>query len=185
MKLNSERDQELCRLFPELFKHRHNDDTDSQLIRGFSIGEGWFSVVVDLCKKLEVMASLSGFDITAKSVYQHMGKLRFVYNINDLTVDKRPAEINQMIKYIIADLVWKAEMRSGRICEICGQPGTLEEINEWWSCRCDGCRHEHEEDSKFNRLHYANNSCNNYSQHTPRSRSQNFNRSRRRGDAKY
>jgi len=145
MKMGDDVDRKLCELFPEIFKDRHNSSSDNQMVRGFNCGEGWYTIIVDLCKKLEVLSYLSGLDIRAGSVFEKYGKLKFGYNITE--DDKWRSfdqEIQTQIKHIINDLIGRSESRSCKVCEICGQNGKLDQVRGWFSTRCPVCREKYD-----------------------------------------
>ena len=44
----------------------------------------------------------------------------------------------------MSDLIEEAENKSAKICEICGEVGTLRKINGWYETICEKCQNKRE-----------------------------------------
>jgi hypothetical protein len=94
--------------------------------------DGWFDLLVDLTKKLEavVKAYYEQYGreecslMYPTQIKEKYGTLRFYMSCETYEIEK-----------IIED----AENRSAFICEICGEPGTLNCEHHWYSVRCHQC----------------------------------------------
>jgi hypothetical protein len=91
---------------------------------GFACDDGWFDVIDALCELLQFDVEHNARpQIHARQVKQKMGTLRF-------HTSKRTEEQNGMILF--------AESISGRICEVCGNPGKTQVIGSDIATRCSG-----------------------------------------------
>ena len=50
--MRKELDELLCSKYPEIFKERHGDPRNTAMVWGFSCGDGWFSLIDQLCLTL-------------------------------------------------------------------------------------------------------------------------------------
>jgi hypothetical protein len=106
------------------------------MAHGFTHGDGWFDLVWRLCEQIEPIVLAGDADtrewdapldatrqppFEVDQVKEKFGRLRFYENSR-----------NQRI----AELIEQAEEQSLRICDICGQPGTLRKDMPWRT-RCD------------------------------------------------
>lgn len=103
---------------------------------GFSIGEGWFENVKELCAKLEAFLSkLTKEEQKAFQIAQckeKFGGLRFY-------VDYPPG--NESLYNQINELIKEAEEKCSKTCEACGAPGTLK-TDRWWRTLCEDCENK-------------------------------------------
>ena len=88
---------------------------------GFECGKGWYPLIKELLDKLQVIAD-SGHDFEVTQIKSKFGGLR-VY------VSGAPQEV--------FDLIDEYEAKSFTICEICGKPGKLRNLNGWYSTLCE------------------------------------------------
>ncbi len=109
--------------FPVLFRHR----SESSMQRGFECGDGWFDLVYQLSRDIEVAARESGNKPDdpswpmCRQVKEKFGSLRFVV----FAVEGRP-ELSERI----SELKLHALNRSLHVCPECGQD--VAEV-------CEGC----------------------------------------------
>jgi hypothetical protein len=93
---------------------------------GFDIDDGWFNIVYDLSKKITEIAP----EVQALQVKEKYGGLRFYIG-----------EVLNEHADIIYKLIYDAEEKSFKTCELCG---TIENVttNEqnWIKTLCDNCR---------------------------------------------
>jgi len=85
----------------------------------FEVGDGWFELIYDLCKKLENTSRSP----KASQVKEKFGGLKFYVD------DETPAQTK---------LISTAEKASYEICEKCGVPGDTKEETKvsWIKTRC-------------------------------------------------
>jgi hypothetical protein len=95
---------------------------------GFECDEGWYSLIDELCSKLEKLINekypklkKGKYPFEVSQVKEKYGGLRFYIN-------SAPEEI--------LDLIDEYEKKSYKICEICGEPGELKEVNHWYKTVC-------------------------------------------------
>lgn len=85
-------------------------------------GPGWFSLLDEMFGELQA----AGFNVSSgfSQIKEKWGTLRiYTYDCN--------------VPY---DIIHKYERKSGKVCESCGKPGELKEVDYWWSTLCEGCR---------------------------------------------
>jgi hypothetical protein len=101
-------------------------------ICGFSIENGWFEIVRDLCSKIEPLIASVPEDERAEfcidQVKEKFGCLRFYTG----------GHIREDVYKQINDLIREAEISCNSICEFCGKPGTIRK-GGWLKTLCDDC----------------------------------------------
>lgn len=132
--MNKERRQKLLNDYPDLFSSDKDVSEEYQqnpIVRwGFEHGDGWLSLVEDLCFALQqrvvnlkvTKPQYSGIRIL--QVKEKFGYLRVYTNANN------DDYVNGLIRM--------AELVSGRTCEECGNPGSIRKTG-WMRVRCDAC----------------------------------------------
>lgn len=117
--MKKELEDKLFEKYKTLFPNGRNIDPKESLLHyGIETGDGWFSLIDKLC--IEILKVDS--KCIAVQVKQKFGQLRFYTK-----------DCNQEV----FDLIMKAEKESSTICEICGEPGKLMELNGWLMTRCN------------------------------------------------
>lgn len=89
------------------------------------VGEGWHPLLVELNAELEKIAP----DYKIYQVKEKFGQLRFYTDLYSLGLPQE--DFDKAI-----GLINKAESDSGRICETCGEPGSLDSYSYWWKTLC-------------------------------------------------
>lgn len=93
--------------------------------RGLGAGNGWFTLLWELCAALEPLArqqQAAGEDpLQIVQIKEKFGGLRFY-------VHQRTDEANALID--------AAEERSYAICEACGEPGEAKSVGGWCATYC-------------------------------------------------
>lgn len=114
----------LCEAYPLIFRDCHADATETGVYWDFECGDGWYSLIDNLCKCIQTYITNNKCEqITAIQVKEKFGTLRFYYSGGD---------------DLIAGMVWFAEHLSSTICEVCGEPGTCTRDSAGWiSCTCE------------------------------------------------
>ncbi len=115
-KMTPENTQKLYSDFPNLYRGKDKSPEESPMSFGFQCSDGWFSLIWKLSSDIEKNAAREGIDPQsgkwpeAVQVKQKFGALRFY-------LDNSTEEL--------ARLISEAAEESGKICEICGNPGVL------------------------------------------------------------
>jgi hypothetical protein len=106
------------------FFHPELSPINDLMCFGFEHGDGWFNIIWNLCEKIEkCLKRISLEDFRVVQVKEKYGTLRFYINYG---TDE------------IYTLIDKAERKSGKICEICGKFGKLNNLG-WYKTRCKSC----------------------------------------------
>jgi len=122
--MRKELDDKLCADYPEIFKDRHAPENQTAMCWGFSCGDGWYDIIDSLCFAIQNDVKWNkAKQPAAFQVKEKFGCLRFY--LDSFSTD----EMNGYIRM--------AELLSGKICEICGSPGTNTEEKGWWRTRCE------------------------------------------------
>ena len=122
--MKSELEDKLFTEYPLLFPSRTNIQS-SCMGFGFECGDGWYSLIDSLCLSIQnYVSSNKKPQPVVVQVKEKFGTLRFYIEGSDDLID---------------GMIWFAETLSGRICELCGRPGSVNKSG-WLACRCAGCR---------------------------------------------
>jgi len=128
--MNKKLAQEIYRACPIIFRNRGDGPHHTLMCFGFECGPGWFDLIFELSKRIEAIANdmkASGTNDALPLIVQvkeKFGSLRFY--LHNSTPE-------------IAELIREAEQSSSRLCEVCGQSGTLKQNNGWFTTLCDTC----------------------------------------------
>lgn len=126
--MRQEYDTYLCENFPNLYRNRHGDMRTTALCWGFEIGDGWYEIVKELSRELELeILKLPKADreyACASQVKEKYGGLRFYMH----------SETNEM-----SWLIREAEQRASKTCEQCGSSAKCRNENGWYTTLCDKC----------------------------------------------
>jgi len=95
---------------------------------GFNVGDGWFSLLWNLCNKIDKIEKPENFEVV--QVKEKFGGLRFYTNYTNEEISK---------------LIRKAEEISYKICDRCGAPGKVQGVG-WIVTLCDDCFKEREKE---------------------------------------
>lgn len=87
---------------------------------GFECGDGWFDLIDVLCARLQLATKYGAPQVVVAQVKEKFGTLRF----NAAGADERQRGMIEL-----------AEVMSGRLCEICGNPGVTSSTG-WMQTRC-------------------------------------------------
>jgi len=129
IKLNSEDfDNKMCADFPIIFQDRKKPMSETCMCWGFSIGRGWYSLLYNLCQKIDKLYKLTGIGVKAVQVKEKYGSLRFYTSPSfnervkqakeNLKIDDETAKV---IVEILDDCVSVAEYKSDKTCAECGE----------------------------------------------------------------
>jgi len=114
--MNKENTEYLLKKFPQLYQRHMLPMSETCMCWGFDCGDGWFGIIEKLSEQLEPLG------VIAEQVKEKYGGLRFYYD--------GPPEADE---YVMA-----AEEQSLETCEVCGEPGTINE-GGWLQVRCSEC----------------------------------------------
>jgi len=130
--MKKELDDKLCSDYPNLFKNRYGDMRTTAMCWGFSCGDGWYSLIDDLCRK--IMEIDPNGHVVADQVKEKFGGLRFYFHLEHAE-DSGCEDLFDKVE----DLVRETEDKSLTICEYCGGPG--KQRYEGWMVYtlCDTC----------------------------------------------
>lgn len=105
---------------------------------GFYVGEGWWPIIKELCSNIEsILSELPEKKFCVEQVKEKFGGLRFyVTHIKD-------SEANEKIDSLIKE----AESKCYKICEECGNAGTIRGKG-WVKVRCDCCEEKYNNKKK-------------------------------------
>lgn len=107
--MKDELQNQLFERYPAIFAERTLPDTETAMCRGIEAGDGWFQLIDALCARLQWATDhVDAPQVVATQVKEKLGQLRFY-----------PHEASEQQLGMI-DLA--AEL-SGRICDVCGNPG--------------------------------------------------------------
>lgn len=162
-------EQILVERYPTIFRDYGGDITKTCMGWGMSCGDGWFSLIDEMCREISSMTANTTIEVIAHQVKEKFGGLRFYYGItsSDSLFDKINWKVRTLMcsrkwgrqynkindfrkKYHkttnekIEDVISYAEMKSYQICETCGQPGTRRG-GGWVVTTCDECDKKFEE----------------------------------------
>lgn len=115
--MSPENDKLLCQKYPKIFAERCLNQHSTAMCWGFDCGDGWFSLIDELCRKIQLhidislmknqllIDSIAAPQVVARQVKEKSGMLRFNYLGGDDYVRK------------IVDI---AQERSLHVCQRCG-----------------------------------------------------------------
>lgn len=114
-------EQKLIKKYPVLFNQHGGDMRKTCMHWGLDCGNGWYKIIDELSEKLEP------YHVVASQVKEKFGSLRFY-------LESVPLESFEEI-YAHVD---KAGIKSSKVCETCGSPGSIRGEG-WFKCICDDC----------------------------------------------
>lgn len=128
--MKKEFDELLTVRYPEIFVDRHSTVDKSPMAWGFSCGDGWFTILDNLCSiiKFHLEQYPDVPKVRAAQVKEKFGNLRFYYDGGD---------------EFIRGLVQMAEAMSATTCDRCGSVGTTGGKG-WILTRCGNCQEKPE-----------------------------------------
>lgn len=119
--MSPENSEKLYSAFPRLFRGRDKSAEESSMHRGFECEDGWFRLIWELSLGIEDLARKEGLPPDhedwpeAVQVKQKMGGLRFhLRHCSEAMMELKTA----------------AENASTGICELCGEPGSVQSSNQ-------------------------------------------------------
>lgn len=113
--------------FPKIFRYRP--------MFGIECGNGWYYLIFRICEYLEAEAKMAGVDPESEDyprviqVKEKFGDLRFYYESKGL-----PGSVMDHVQELCSE--------SSKICEKCGEPGKIIDLEGWYTTLCS--KHEAE-----------------------------------------
>lgn len=111
--MKQELQEQLYKKYPSIFAKKDLTIQQSCMAWGVECGDGWYDLIDKLCADLMDLNS----SVVATQVKEKFGCLRFYADIENPISEKN------------SDLIWeriyKAEMDSETICEVCGKKGKI------------------------------------------------------------
>lgn len=122
--MREELEKKLVEKYPKIFSQKGLPPNQSLMCFGFECGDGWFGLLDALCECIQHYVDEGNYhQVEATQVKEKYGTLRFYINGGD---------------DYIWDVVEKAEIASGMVCEQCGRAGVLRGKG-WLFTMCDLC----------------------------------------------
>ena len=97
---------------------------------GFEIGNGWYPVLFELCKRLEVLCKPYNIGLEFEQIKEKFGSGRFYYSLglDKCTAD---AETLSVVNETIRDLISEYEDKCDKICALTGRYYTHKISTGW------------------------------------------------------
>ena len=122
--MREELEKKLVEKYPKIFAQKDLPPNQSLMCFGIECGDGWFNLLDALCECIQSYVDEGNYhQVEATQIKEKYGTLRFYISGGD---------------DYIWDVVEKAEVESGKICEQCGAPGALRG-SSWLFTMCDLC----------------------------------------------
>ena len=120
---NEEFDKMVCEKWPELFRQRHLPKTQTCMYWGLDIGNGWFPIIWDLCKKLDFIRRSFGIIVEFAQIKSKFGSLRtYVDYSAPKDSDKIKNEEEAFLIFdIVDDIIGKYQRESAYTCSETGE----------------------------------------------------------------
>ena len=121
--MKKELQEKLVANHPIIFKDYGGDITQTCMGWGVCCGDGWFTLINELCNKIENTTIGTGLSVVATQIKEKFGGLRFYYRYEENNTIITNTRSNEVHKNIISSYVEEAERSSYKICERCGNKG--------------------------------------------------------------
>jgi hypothetical protein len=140
LKMSSEEfDQYMCKTYPSIFRERNLPMSQTCMCWGFNIGKGWYLILDDLCRKLDIIEKITGIGVIFQQIKEKHGGARYYHGF-DCSKSKLDKEENNIYSELIDDLVSHAENDSDCTCAECGgHRYEMISIDGWVYDVCDKC----------------------------------------------
>lgn len=125
--MKKELQQSLFEAYPNLYHEHILDMTQSTMHWAVAVGDGWYTIIRDLSQELQSIIEREKLDPKAfcfSQIKEKLGLLRIYFRSHNLEISKAIA---------------RAEERSSKICESCGEEGRY--FNEgYMRTSCESCQ---------------------------------------------
>jgi hypothetical protein len=149
--------QKLFKKYPKLFRQKDLDMSQTCLCWGICTGNGWYYLLDKICGWLQFNSDHNGHlfpQVEFSQVKEKFGTLRLYHGVIN---ERKPVSLWQRIKKAYECLRWGyvfhddrntyyagemagaisfAESLSEDICEDCGKPGKMYNVNGWYLTAC-------------------------------------------------
>lgn len=115
--MNQEKTDQLFKKFDRMFPDR-DDISKSCMFFGFECGDGWHDIILDMLEKLNDLDE----EVHIRQIKEKFGTLRVYISGPE----------------VAHGIVEKAELKSAKVCEMCGEKGSLRG-KAWVYTMCDKC----------------------------------------------
>lgn len=127
--MKKELEENLCRLFPKLFRQKGLPRTESPMHYGVTVGDGWYPILYTLCYLITGVVEAKKLDgIEFEQIKEKFGSLRAYLT----PAAYQHPEIQAYVAF--------AEVLSGHVCEDCGKLGSLDTLHMWKRTLCEDCK---------------------------------------------
>ena len=143
-------DKYLVQKYEPLYRNRYEDCRKTAMCWGFEVRDGWFHLINELSNRLcgeWLMAKQSLEFMRIKGHYSDekikLAEQRVQYAYDTTPVAVQVKEKFGSLRFYTngcterhSGMIEMAEAMSSHICEVCGKPGRIVNINGWYSARC-------------------------------------------------
>jgi hypothetical protein len=122
--------QDIINKYPQLFERASLSETESCMGRGIECGIGWYSLIDKMCYDLEQLFVGIPYSNYPKieQVKEKFGSLRVYIDFFDSSLHLSDKAYG---------IIYQAEHDSSKICETCGEPGSVIQKSGWIYCACE------------------------------------------------
>jgi hypothetical protein len=136
--MREELDKKLVADFPYIFCDRNKGMDESCMYWGFSVGDGWYDIIQNICEELMSIHKETGVQMVAQQVKEKFGSLRFYAAYNDHLLPCNRSEIVEAIDRAHSIINMLCD-KSSSVCETCGEDGK-QQTDGWIKTLCDTCQ---------------------------------------------
>lgn len=129
--VNLQNTEKLLMAFPRLYRSIARKNLADAANSNFQIDDGWFELLVELSEKIEKAAKHGGL---YAEKWPDVQIVEAKYASLRLKLHNETEPLHQ--------IVYKYELKSTKVCELCGQPGYIRDA-DWLYCLCDQCSANH------------------------------------------
>jgi len=141
-----QRDLKLKEQFPKILKNLGGNPSRtcmSEAHGGIAVGDGWIPLLEKLFRFCQFNHDKNGYpQLVADQIKEKFGTLRFYFHMEEC--DSPNAKYGKQFNRgpeLLEGAISFAELMSGSICEICGNPGESN-TEGWLKVRCKECSGE-------------------------------------------
>lgn len=128
-------EQQLYSKYPKLFRQKDLSMQETCMCWGIAVGNGWYTIIEEACRKLQQLANESKVIIEFSQVKEKFAELRLYLEVKPINDSQPLFEIDSIFKKA-QEIVSQAEKLSLLTCEVCGEPGIFYP-GGWAKVRCD------------------------------------------------
>lgn len=128
-------EQQLYNKYPKLFRQKDLSGQETCMCWGIAVGNGWYTIIEEACRKLQQLADESKVIIEFSQVKEKFAELRLYLEVKPINDSQPLFKIDSIFKKA-QEIVSQAEKLSLLTCEVCGEPGVFRP-GGWVKIRCD------------------------------------------------